>query len=113
MMRFPVVHSVHQWLPQTETWLYQQVRNVPPEDRPAHRAQALEWLRADLEGWRELLAAGRIRPARLAQILQGLKTEADLAGTREPKALGKLPEEERKAWQDFWQEIEIFLGELR
>jgi Flp pilus assembly protein TadD len=77
------------------------------ESRRAHlRRQALDWLRADLGAWRNLLAKdlNKFRPV-LTKKLQQWEDESALAGVRGMKALQTLPESERTNWQRLWREI--------
>ena len=45
----------------------------------------------------------------IVQTLKHWQQDADLAGVREGEALAKLPEEEQKAWQDLWSDVETLL----
>jgi hypothetical protein len=49
----------------------------------------------------------------IAQTLQHWKDDTDLAGVREPAALAKLPEAERKAWPARWREVETLLAKAK
>jgi hypothetical protein len=71
------------------------------------RRQALDWLRADLEAWRSLLAKDpdKARPVVVKQ-LQHWQVDPDFANIRGREALGRLPEPERKEWKRLWQEVE-------
>jgi tetratricopeptide (TPR) repeat protein len=85
-------------------------KDDPPPDEAAKaklRRQALDWLRAERAAWTRLLESGppRARPA-IAQRLQHWRRDTDLAGIRDPDALGKLHEEERKAWRELWADVE-------
>jgi Flp pilus assembly protein TadD len=75
-------------------------------ERAHWRRQALDWLRADLKVWGQLLQKQPDR-ARLAvqQTMMHWHQDADLAGVR-GDALAKLPEAERQAWGQLWVEIE-------
>jgi serine/threonine-protein kinase len=75
------------------------------KERARLRRQALEWLRADLGAWRQLLEKGpdQARPA-VAKTLQHWLADADFAGVRGPEATAKLPEAERQAWQQLWKD---------
>jgi serine/threonine-protein kinase len=71
------------------------------------RQQALDWLRADLKAWRQVLEksaakAGPVIAQRMRQWLQ----DTDFAGVREGEALSRLPEAEHKDWRKLWQEVE-------
>jgi eukaryotic-like serine/threonine-protein kinase len=64
------------------------------------RRQALGWLRADL-------AARAAVPDRnaLAQVLRPWQSAPALAGVRDSEGLAKLPDAERKEWEQFWADI--------
>src|SRR5262249_48200787 len=72
------------------------------------RQQALDWLRADLKAYRQLMdkSAGKAGPV-IAQRMQHWLGDTDFAGLRGEEALAKLPEAERQAWQKLWQEVEV------
>ena len=74
------------------------------------RRQALDWLRADLDAWGQLLnkESDKIRPLLVQQMRHWL-ADTDFAGVREPEALAKLPEAERQAWQKLWNDISDML----
>jgi Tfp pilus assembly protein PilF len=75
------------------------------------RHQALEWLRADLADWVRRADDGR-PPARVAlrRALRTWQGSATLAAVRESAALAELPQEERAAWQRFWQDVAVRAG---
>jgi tetratricopeptide (TPR) repeat protein len=74
--------------------------------RAGWRRQALTWLRADLDWWRRALDRGNAQTrAVLGQWLQQLQANSDLAAVRARDALAKLPEAERKQWQQFWADV--------
>jgi serine/threonine-protein kinase len=84
-------------------------KDVPKPDakeRSRLRAQALAWLRADLNAWQDVLAKApkRARPS-VAQTLQHWQMDADLAGVRDKAALEQLPEAERQDWAKLWGEV--------
>jgi serine/threonine-protein kinase len=71
-----------------------------------HRQQALDWLKADLAGWRARLEKGQPQAGKtVADWLGKWQREPDLAGVRDETALAKLPEKERAAWQALWAEM--------
>jgi eukaryotic-like serine/threonine-protein kinase len=91
-----------------------QGKDDPPLDEAAKarwRRQAIEWLNADLVFWTKQVEKGpqQTRVA-VSQTLQHWKADTDLAGLRDEAALAKLPDEERKAWQVLWGEVD---GALR
>jgi hypothetical protein len=88
-------------------------RDDPPPDDGARaklRARALERLRADLAARSRLASKGtpQARTA-LRQTLGHWKRDSDLTGVRDPDALGKLPEAERKEWETLWADLDALL----
>jgi serine/threonine-protein kinase len=82
---------------------------APPgdADRARLRAQALEWLRADLSGWAKDAAGSD--PAAVAaarQALQRWREDADLAGVRDKPGLENLPQAEREKWRLLWEKVD-------
>jgi tetratricopeptide (TPR) repeat protein len=77
------------------------------KERARLRQQALAWLRADLRAYRQLMenSAGKAGP-RIAQRMPHWLQDGDFAGMRGAESLGKLPEAERKEWQQLWEEVE-------
>jgi hypothetical protein len=77
------------------------------KSRAGLRRQALGWLRDELEAYRRLLEA---HPERTCGWVAGSLTrwlwDPYFAAVRAPDALARLPEEERRAWQQFWEEVE-------
>jgi hypothetical protein len=86
----------------------------PPLDQEAKaswRRQALAWLKADLAYWSKQAETGLPETkARVRQTLEHWKADRDLASLREPDALAKLPQGERKDWQAFWAEVSSLLN---
>jgi serine/threonine protein kinase/Flp pilus assembly protein TadD len=86
------------------------------KERARLRRQALDWLRADLAAWGRLLDKGPDQAraaARLIKVLQSWPADADFAGVRGPEALAKLPESERRPWQQFWDDVAALLARAR
>ncbi len=75
--------------------------------RAGLRRQALDWLLADLAGWRQVLEA-EPAPGRLAVLRATAHWLQDraFAGVRGPSALARLPQAERRDWQRLWEEVE-------
>lgn len=73
-------------------------------DRPRDARVVSERLTAHLAGVQE-----RMRAA-VAAALRRWKADPDLAGVREPEALAKLPEPERKKWQALWADVDRTLA---
>ena len=73
------------------------------------RRQALDWLVADLAARSARSASVVGAGQHLAATLRHWKADPDLAGVRDPAALAKLPEAERKQWQSFWADVDALL----
>jgi tetratricopeptide (TPR) repeat protein len=88
-------------------------KDQPPPDDQAKvrlRAQALDWLKADLAAWSQVLASGSAQGRRgLGRALLQWKTETDFAVVRDPDALKKLPGEEQKPWRALWAGVDTLL----
>jgi serine/threonine protein kinase/Flp pilus assembly protein TadD len=76
------------------------------KERSRLRQQALDWLRADLSAWRAKLKQGTGQAGTVQQLMQHWLADPDFAGVRGPKALGRLPEGERRRWQRLWEQVE-------
>jgi serine/threonine-protein kinase len=80
------------------------------KERARLRQQALDWVRADLALWTKKLESNQ--PADRATVqstVEYWRQDPDLAGLRDEAPLAKLPEDERKAWQALWREVEALL----
>jgi tetratricopeptide (TPR) repeat protein len=77
------------------------------KERGRLRQQALDWLRADLTAYRQVMdkVADQADPA-IAQRMRHWLHDADFAGVRGAEALARLPEAERKDWLKLWDEVE-------
>jgi hypothetical protein len=86
-----------------------QARDAAGLDEPSRagfRQQARDWLRAELEARRRLLAQEPEKTrGDVAGNLHAWLWEADFAGVRGPDALGRLPAAERLAWQKLWADV--------
>jgi serine/threonine protein kinase/Flp pilus assembly protein TadD len=83
-----------------------------PEDpeRARCRAQALEWLRADLGAARTVLETGKpIDRVLTVNRLHHWQGDWDLTGLRDPAALARLPAGDREACKQLWAEVEAVL----
>ena len=71
------------------------------------RQQALDWLRADLKAYRQVLekSQGKAGPA-IAERMQHWLQDNDFAGVRGADVLARLPKGERQEWEKLWQESE-------
>jgi tetratricopeptide (TPR) repeat protein len=81
-------------------------KDTSAAERAGLRRQALDWLRADLTAWQRVLAKEPARAAAVKQKTRHWLGDRDFAGVRGPDALGRLPEAERRDWQQLWQEVE-------
>jgi hypothetical protein len=68
------------------------------------RRQALDWLRAELETRLDLPEPEKTRWLVGGHLNRWL-VDPYFAGVREPDALGRLPEDERLAWQKLWADM--------
>jgi tetratricopeptide (TPR) repeat protein len=75
-------------------------------ERARWRKQALDWLRADLAGWRKLLEGGKDDDRALAgERLRWWLEDPKFAVLRDAAALEKLPADEREAWRKVWADV--------
>jgi tetratricopeptide (TPR) repeat protein len=84
------------------------------QQRITLRAQALDWLRADLEAFAGQARAGHV-PSLLLMLdrLAHWQKDADLASVREPAALSLLPAPEHTAWKNLWTDAGQLLKQVR
>jgi eukaryotic-like serine/threonine-protein kinase len=84
--------------------------DLDAETRTGWRSQAREWLRADLEAWKQRLAndAEKARPTVL-QALAHWQQDSDLDSVRDEQSLAKLPVDECASWQEFWHDVAVLL----
>jgi serine/threonine-protein kinase len=76
-------------------------------ERARWRAQARQWLRADLEVWARILQSGlTVDRARVHEQLTWWRKDPDLVGLRDPDALGQLPPAERRECQTLWHDLD-------
>jgi hypothetical protein len=80
-----------------------------------YRAQALAWLKADLAARaRRLEVSADPDRIQTLRVLRHCRTDPDFAGVRNPEDLARLPEPERREWQNFWAAVDAVLrGEGR
>lgn len=84
------------------------------KERAKLRAQALDWLHADLAYWTNQAKSGK--PSDRAQVQQTMKhwqTDTDLAGIRDRPALALLPPEEREAFNRVWADVAALLKQTQ
>ncbi len=80
------------------------------EERARWRRHALDWLRAELTTWPRSAEADR---AAAQRTLRRWQYDPDLAGVRDPAALGKLPDAERDAWRQLWADVDALLQRVQ
>jgi tetratricopeptide (TPR) repeat protein len=78
------------------------------------RAQALAWLRADVDGWRQHGQTGQVLALLGAMDrLPRWQQDARLESVREAPALAALGAEEQAGWRQFWADVALLLKEVR
>ena len=79
-------------------------------ERARWRQKARAWLQADLAVWAGKLAGGNAADrAQVKTLMRHWQADADLAGLREPGALGKWSAKERGEWLALWKEVGALL----
>ena len=82
----------------------------PPPDEDAQtgfRAEAREWLRADLALHAKHLNTGTVMArTSVVQVLQQWRQDSDLAGIRDADRLAELPTHEQKASRTLWADVD-------
>jgi serine/threonine-protein kinase len=79
------------------------------KERARLRQQALDWLRADLEGWKQYLEKTPSERVKVREQLQHWQRDPDLASLRNREAVDRLPETERAAFRKLWTDVEALL----
>jgi serine/threonine-protein kinase len=74
------------------------------KERTRLRKQALDWLRADLGAWAKH-AEDTKQQGRVRYVLQHWQKDPDLAGIRDPVAVGKLAADEQEACKKLWADV--------
>ena len=91
-------------------------KDEPSPDEAAKtklRKQALDWLKAELSAWKRVSII--IEPGNKELVAKNLthwKEDAELAGIRDEQDLAKLPEEERAAFKQLWNDVESLLTKM-
>jgi serine/threonine-protein kinase len=81
-------------------------------ERSDWRRQALAWLRADLEAWRERSEGGSaVLRGTIKKTLRRWHHDEALSDLRDEKALAQLPADEREACRSLWDEVDRLLTE--
>ncbi len=74
------------------------------KERARLRAQAIDWLRADLKAYEQVLDKQQNMARMVRERLEHWQQDGDFAGVR-GDAISKLPEAERQEWQRLWQDV--------
>jgi serine/threonine protein kinase/Flp pilus assembly protein TadD len=76
------------------------------KERAGLRRHALDWLRADMAAYRQMLEKepDKARPVVVKQMAHW-QQGTDFAGVRGTEALAKLPEAEQAGWTKLWQDV--------
>jgi tetratricopeptide (TPR) repeat protein len=81
-------------------------KDLDAKERTQLRQQALDWLRADLKAWRDVMVKGANQACSdTAKQMSQWLADVDFAGVRGPEALARLPKAERLAWQQLWADV--------
>jgi hypothetical protein len=83
---------------------------IDDKERTRLHRQALDWLRADLVAWGQLLdkEQDKIRPG-VAEAMQHWQQDKDFASVR-GEVLNQLPEAQRQPWQQMWSDVADLLN---
>ncbi len=90
-------------------------KDNPKPDQAARgvlRAKARGWLSEELAAWAKI-ADSMADAISVAPILEHWKLDLDLAGVRDADALAELPEDERRAWQVLWTDVDALLEKAK
>jgi tetratricopeptide (TPR) repeat protein len=87
--------------------------NLDDEERARLRAQARQWLRAEVAAWGKKIDSAPAARESTEEALKLWLTDPDLAGLREPDLLDKLPVAEVRACREMWHEISAQIERTR
>jgi tetratricopeptide (TPR) repeat protein len=82
------------------------VDKLSDKERATWRAQALNWLRADLASWSRGVATDPRSTRSMLLALNHWRCDIALAGVRDPARRRKLPADEQRRWQQLWEEVD-------
>jgi tetratricopeptide (TPR) repeat protein len=88
-------------------------KHLPDKVQQMLRRQALAWLRDDLALYRK--QAEREEPAARQLVRERMRhwqQDTDLVTVRDEKALSRLPDDERAAWRQLWDDVEALLRQV-
>jgi hypothetical protein len=79
-----------------------------------HRSRLAQLLRAELAHWSKALDAGQADGrAEVLRKVQQWQRNCDLAGVRDRAAPAKLPEAERRGWEQLWADVAALLAQAQ
>jgi serine/threonine-protein kinase len=81
---------------------------LPDKEVLMQRRRAWHWLHADLVAYAKM-AERDDGPAMVRQRLGHWRHDPDLLSVRDKRAIARLPEDERKAWRELWDEMDRLL----
>jgi hypothetical protein len=82
-------------------------------ERTAWRKQALAWLQADLEAWRQRREGGSaVMHGTIKKSLRHWQTDDAFAALRDAGAEAKLPDDEREEWRRLWEQVSELLATI-
>jgi serine/threonine-protein kinase len=84
-------------------------KGMPDRARLLLRRLALGWLRADLAAYRQLAERG---DPDIRRAVRHWQTDPELAPVRDPQALARLPDDERRQWQALWDDVAALVKTL-
>jgi len=86
---------------------------TPTRARICH-GEALDWLHADLDAWNKLLLRDPEKHgAQVQQTLEHWQQDSDLEGIRDPAAVEKMPDAERRACEKLWADVGELLTKVK
>jgi tetratricopeptide (TPR) repeat protein len=84
------------------------------KDKAELLQQALDWLKADLAGWKQQAQSAQPAPVlKVVSVLEHWQSDPDLAGVRDVKGLGQLPKEAQADWHKLWSDADEVLKQAR
>ncbi len=80
------------------------------QERKKLRMQALAWLKAERDAWEKVIESAKPQERTVVvPTLQHWRRDAALAFVRDRETLKALPDEEQKAWREFWESVDVLI----
>jgi tetratricopeptide (TPR) repeat protein len=99
---------------QTAAGQGEDARRLADKEVVMFRRWALAWLRADLAEYDKLARQGDTELSQaVCQWLGDWRNDSDLASVHDKKALDQLPDDERRAWQQLWDDVDTLLKKVQ